>query len=223
MERERKQGRIGAEEIARGKNPDVRDDIPMTNEMWQAIVNNDASYNTIFYYAVRTTGIFCRPSCKSRLPVKTHVTIFKDAQQALASQFRPCKRCKPDGQRLPDEEWVGQTIDLIENHFSEPLTLAMLADKVHGSPFHLQRTFKRVMGVTPSAYIQQSRIAKAQQYLSDTHKSMTVIALEVGIPNAAHFATLFQKKTGLTPTEYRQALGQGRTAIEVKEGSDLNA
>jgi AraC family transcriptional regulator of adaptative response / methylphosphotriester-DNA alkyltransferase methyltransferase len=183
-------------------------DIVMTDEIWQAIVDNDDTFNGMFYYAVTTTGIFCRPSCKSRNPAKSNVRIFKDAQQALANRFRPCKRCKPEGKRLPDEEWVGQTVELIESRYAEPLTLSLLADRIHGSPFHLQRTFKRVIGVTPSAYIQQTRIAKAQQYLSQTVKSMTVIASEVGIPNAAHFATLFHKRTGLTPTEYRQAYGR---------------
>ncbi|WP_213587386.1 bifunctional transcriptional activator/DNA repair enzyme AdaA [Paenibacillus sp. J2TS4] len=180
----------------------------MSEEKWRAIVQNDSSYDGKFYYAVKTTGIFCRPSCKSRVPNKDHVKIFTYAEEALSEGFRPCKRCKPDGMRLPDEEWVEQIAQWIEKNYTEAWTLDMLADKFHGSPYHLQRTFKRVMKMSPAEYIQQVRIAKAMDDLASTNKTITEVALAVGIPNAAHFATLFHKRTGLTPTNYRQ-----RTAL----------
>lgn len=72
----------------------------ITVEMWQAIVQNDSSYDDKFYYGVKTTRIFCRPSCKSRPPKIENVRIFQNVQQALSENFRPCKRCKPTGQRL---------------------------------------------------------------------------------------------------------------------------
>lgn len=73
----------------------------------------------------------------------------------------------------------------------------------HGSPYHLQRTFKQMKGITPLAYIQQLRISKAMQYLINTNQTIIEIGFAVGIPNTAHFATLFKKKTGYTPTEFR--------------------
>ncbi|MDM5155917.1 bifunctional transcriptional activator/DNA repair enzyme AdaA [Bacillus sp. DX1.1] len=185
----------------------------MTDERWQAIVHNDSSYDDKFFYAVKTTGIFCRPSCKSRTPNINNVRIFLDAQQALSEKFRPCKRCKPNGLRLPDEDWVTQITEYIDNNYNETLTLETLADMCHGSPYHLQRTFKRVMRITPIEYIQQTRISKAIQHLTNTKKTIMEIGFAVGIPNTAHFATLFKKKTGYTPTEYRQSnvevLGSG--------------
>ncbi|KFN04164.1 bifunctional transcriptional activator/DNA repair enzyme AdaA [Bacillus clarus] len=177
---------------------------PLTAEYWQAIIHNDSSYDATFFYAVKTTGIFCRPSCKSRVPNKNNVKIFLHAQQALHEKFRPCKRCKPNGLTLPNEEWVKQIKEYMQNHYCDALTLDILAEMCHGSPYHLQRTFKRIVGISPTDYIQQLRIAKAMEYLTHTSQSITEISHAVGIENSAHFATLFKKKTGFTPTEYRK-------------------
>lgn len=176
----------------------------ITEEIWQAIVQNDSTFDGTFFYAVETTGIFCRPSCKSRVPNKDNVRIFRNAQQALSEHFRPCKRCRPDGRQLPDEEWIAQIVQWIETHYGETLTLDTLAELFHGSVYHLHRTFKRIKGITLAEYVQQTRISKAMHYLSSTDQTVMDIAVSIGIPNAAHFATLFQKKTGLTPTDYRQ-------------------
>src|SRR4051794_21552162 len=108
----------------------------MTNEKWQAIINNDASYNNQFFYAVKTTGIFCKPSCKSRVPKKENVRIFQKKDQALDANFRPCKRCRPTNERLPDSEWVALITEYIDKNFTEKLTLETLADISHGSPYH---------------------------------------------------------------------------------------
>lgn len=175
----------------------------LTDERWRAILHNDASYDDQFIYAVKTTGIFCKPSCKSKDPKKENVRIFQNAQHALSAQFRPCKRCKPTGQRLPDYDWVEQITHLIEMNYREKLTLDTLADMCHGSPYHLHRTFKRIKGVTPVEYIQQWRINKAITALLHSEDSITAIASSVGIPNTPYFITLFRKMTGMTPAEFR--------------------
>ena len=208
MERMNGQGKAGHRvEPAASDGTDVEAG-GMTDEAWQAIIGNDASYDGIFFYAVKTTGIFCRPSCKSRVPNQMNVRIFRSAMQALEAQFRPCKRCKPDGLRLPDEEWVAQIEQWIEGHYGETLTLGKMAELFHGSPYHLHRTFKRVKGITLAEHIQQTRIGHAMAELRTTVRSIMDIAIAVGIPNAAHFATVFQKKTGLTPTQYRERADQ---------------
>ncbi|HEY2420249.1 MAG TPA: bifunctional transcriptional activator/DNA repair enzyme AdaA [Neobacillus sp.] len=176
----------------------------ITDEKWQAIIYNDATYNDKFFYAVKTTGIFCRPSCKSREPKKENVVIFQNAEQALSANFRPCKRCKPTGERLPDTEWVEQITAYIDKNYHEKLTLESLADICHGSTYHMHRTFKRIKGVTPIEYIQQIRINNAKEYLIESNQDIAAIAMVVGIPNTSYFITLFKKKTGYTPTEYRQ-------------------
>lgn len=176
----------------------------MTNEMWQAILNNDASYNDQFFYAVKTTGIFCKPSCKSRVPKKENVRIFLNAEQALHANFRPCKRCKPTNERLPDIEWVAKITEYIDRNFIEKLTLETLAEIAHGSPYHLHRTFKKIKGITPVEYIQQVRLNAAKEYLIYTNKAIADIAICVGMPNTSYFITLFKNKTGYTPLQYRQ-------------------
>ncbi|OZB99167.1 bifunctional transcriptional activator/DNA repair enzyme AdaA [Paenibacillus sp. XY044] len=195
-------------EIKRRKNEEIPE------EKWQAIVSNDAAYDFRFFYGVSTTGIFCRPSCKSRPPNKENVQIFQHADEALAARFRPCKRCKPTGEKLPDQEWVIQITDYIDHHFREKLSLEHLADVCHGSPFHLQRTFKRVQGISPVEYIQRKRIQEAIRLLTQTDESITEIAAGVGIPNVPYFITLFKKITGQTPIEFRQIRQHG-AALEV--------
>ncbi|TVX89741.1 bifunctional transcriptional activator/DNA repair enzyme AdaA [Paenibacillus agilis] len=194
---------------------------PIPDEKWQAIISNDATYDGTFFYAVKTTGIFCRPSCKSRIPKKDNVRVFENAEQALSEHFRPCKRCKPTGQRLPDQEWVDQIVQCMELNYSDTLTLETLADMCHGSPFHLQRVFKRVKGITPVEYIQQIRVAKAKQYLEGSDKAISEIAISVGIPNTSYFITLFKAKTGCTPADYRKINRMGQTT-EVSEREITN-
>ncbi|TXK72387.1 bifunctional transcriptional activator/DNA repair enzyme AdaA [Paenibacillus sp. N3.4] len=176
----------------------------MTNEKWQAIVNNDAAFDGLFFYAVKTTGIFCRPSCKSRLPNKENINLFQTAEQALSAKFRPCKRCKPTGMRLPDDEWIAVITEYIDNNYTSTLTLESLADIGHGSPYHLHRTFKKVTGLTPVAYIQQKRIDKAKELLIYSDKPIAEVGASVGISNTPYFITLFKKKTRHTPAGYRQ-------------------
>jgi AraC family transcriptional regulator, regulatory protein of adaptative response / methylphosphotriester-DNA alkyltransferase methyltransferase len=175
----------------------------MTSEKWQAIISNDESYNDQFFYAVKTTGIFCRPSCKSRVPKRDNVLIFKHAEDALLANFRPCKRCKPTGQRLPEQEWIAHLIQYIDEHYQEKITLATLAEVGHSSPFHLQRIFKKINGMTPTEYIQNVRVNKAKDILVTTNKSVAEIAADVGILNTPYFITVFKKLTGHPPAEYR--------------------
>lgn len=185
---------------------DNLDIMRLSDEQWQAITNNDQSYDDVFIYAVKSTGICCRPSCKSRDPKKENVRIFKDVEEALSEGFRPCKRCKPGGIRLPDEEWTIQIQEYIYANYHKPLSLEVLADICHGSPYHLQRTFKRIIGLTPTEYIQQVRISNAMKELTAHNKSIAEVGCAVGLSNTSYFITLFKNRTGQTPKQYQKSM-----------------
>lgn len=175
----------------------------LTDERLQAIINNDSSYDGQFYYAVQTTGIFCRPSCKSKPPKKENIGLFLTSDQALSANYRPCKRCKPTGQRLPDDEWIALVTEYIDRNYMKNLTLDILAAMSHGSPYHLHRTFKKVKAMTPVQYIQQRRIEHAKEQLITTKTAIADVGLSVGLANTPYFITLFKKKTGYTPAIFR--------------------
>lgn len=175
-----------------------------TDKEWEAIVGCDAGEDGRFYYGVSTTGIFCRPSCKSRTPNREHVRIFDTAAAAQAEGLRPCKRCRPDGLRLPDEEWAESIAAVIRRQHPERLTLRTLAEQQHASPYHLQRTFKRVRGMSPAEYLLRVRVEAAMTLLNESRLSIAEIGERVGMPSAAHFASAFRKITGQAPTQYRQ-------------------
>ncbi|WP_219837438.1 bifunctional transcriptional activator/DNA repair enzyme AdaA [Paenibacillus sp. R14(2021)] len=177
----------------------------LTDQEWTAIVECDAAYDGQFYYGVRTTGIFCRPSCKSRTPKREHVHAYASTAEALTDGLRPCKRCRPDGLRQPDEEWAASIAKAIRTHYADKITLSMLAEQQHVSPFHMHRTFKRICGVTPAAYLLLTRIEAAKQLLRSSVRTIGEIGEQVGLPSPAHFATVFQRAEGCTPTQYRLA------------------
>jgi AraC family transcriptional regulator of adaptative response / methylphosphotriester-DNA alkyltransferase methyltransferase len=175
----------------------------LTDEFWRAILHNDAAYDFQFFYAVKTTGIFCWPSCKSRPPKKENVCVYQTAEQAMSANYRPCKRCKPTGQNLPDHEWIASVTDYIDQNYMETLTQENLAEICHSSPFHMHRTFKKVKGMTPVDYIQLKRIGKANELLISSNKAVAAVGQSVGLSNIPYFITLFKKLTGHTPAQYR--------------------
>src|SRR5258706_3061102 len=120
-------------------------------DRWTAVTERDARADGEFFFAVRTTGVFCRPSCASRQPRRENVEFFVTVDEARAAGYRDCKRCQPGG--LPRElEIVNRACAALDADPQQRLTLAQLSDAVHVSPFHLQRLFKRVVGVSPREY-----------------------------------------------------------------------
>lgn len=122
----------------------------------------------------------------------------------MRAGYRPCKRCKSGGYRLPDEEWILQIETYIKDNYSQHLTLDAVANGCHGSPYHLHRVFKRINGFTPLECLHRIRMDKAIYDLTHTDKSISEIAILIGMPNAAHFAIMFKKRTKQTLREYRK-------------------
>lgn len=176
----------------------------LTADYWQAIQDNNRQFDDCFFYGVTTTKIFCRPSCPSRLPKKEHILIFKTAEEALNADFRPCKRCQPTGEIVPNKEWIAQIKAFIRLNIARPLTLEIIAEECHGSPYHLHRVFKKITGETPLTYLLTLRIAEAKHLLLSTNEPIQKIAFKIGFASSAYFSTSFKQMTGSTPSDYRK-------------------
>ena len=124
---------------------------------WQAVCERDAAQDGQFVFAVRSTGIFCRPSCPARRPLRRNVTFYPDAPSASAAGFRPCQRCSPHGQS-PAEHLDGLVLAACELLRNEDLPLAALAARIGLSPSHLVRAFKARTGLTPRGW-RQAQVA----------------------------------------------------------------
>ncbi|PWK15919.1 bifunctional transcriptional activator/DNA repair enzyme AdaA [Tumebacillus permanentifrigoris] len=177
----------------------------MDEQQWQAIETCDPALDGAFFYAVRTTGIYCRPSCKSRTPKRENVQVFGSAEEAIGRGFRACKRCRPEEMawRGPADEVVAQVQAVIEQRYAESLSLELLAEQVRMNPHHVHRVFKRQTGQTPAEFLLAKRMAVAQELLRTTDWSVTEVAGEVGYVNLSHFSTVFHEQTGQTPTQFR--------------------
>ena len=138
------------------------------DEMWEAVRDCDAACDGKFYYGVKTTGIYCRPSCKSKLPKRENVVFFRTREEAEKAGFRPCKRCRQDLlQYDPALELSERTKELVDQHFSDRLKLGRDMKGMGVSRKHLTQIFKQQYDITPSEYLMQVRIAAARKLLQD--------------------------------------------------------
>src|SRR2546428_783539 len=136
------------------------------DEKWQAVLSRNDSFDGAFVFAVRSTRIYCRPSCPARRPTKERVTFFPGSIEAEQSGFRPCQRCQPREAGLsPKAKLVDHICKYIEANLQGKLTLEALSHQVGLSPYHFQRTFKRVLGVSPRQYVEARRLARMKRFL----------------------------------------------------------
>lgn len=173
-------------------------------EQWQAINERDQRFDGEFYYADRNTHLYCKPSCASRLPKFNQVCIFPSAEAAEAHGYRPCRRCRPNGNAVTDLEWAGQAERFIHSHYPNPLNLNRIAEACHGPSSELQQVFIRIYGVSLLDYLDRVRMDQARYLLIHSRRFIKQIAELVGIPSAAEFSRKFKEKEGMAPTAYRR-------------------
>jgi AraC family transcriptional regulator of adaptative response/methylated-DNA-[protein]-cysteine methyltransferase len=137
---------------------------------WQAALQKRRSADGLFYTAVLTTGIYCRPSCPSRMPLRQNVRFFPTADAAEAAGFRACKRCRPREPMRSDAQLVRDICRRLERADELP-TLAQLSVEFGVSRFHLQRTFKKVTGLSPKAYASSHRAVRLRRALRDGQRA----------------------------------------------------
>src|SRR6267143_865997 len=137
-------------------------------ENWKAVVERDESKDGLFVFAVRSTGTYCKPSCPARHPNIEQVVFFSQPDEAESSGFRACKRCHPrDARPSARAELIQKTCRYIEANLDEKLTLENLSHQAGLSPFHLQRTFKRILGISPRQYVEARRLEKVKRSLTN--------------------------------------------------------
>ncbi len=185
-------------------------------EMYAALVCNDVAYDGVFFYAVRTTGVVCRPSCKSKQPSRENVCFFNTLEEALRLGYRPCKRCRPDlgVNYFPDVETVMAAREIVDREYSNPDVLQQLPGSIGISVSQLRRLFKTVTGETPRSYLQRVRVARAIELLAEHSLSAIDISLSVGFTCLSSYYAAFRNVTGRTMKEYRQAdeMGNGEAS-----------
>ncbi len=174
----------------------------MNETYWDAVLAKDDRTDGKFVYAVRSTGIYCKPSCPSRRPKRENVAFFPSIQEAEEAGFRPCLRCRPDEIHTDATVLIQNVCRYIETHSEETLTLAQLGEQMHISPFHLQRLFKRVIGVTPRQYIQTQRIAHLKTHIKEG-EAVTHALYDVGYGSSSRLYEQAPIHLGMTPTTYR--------------------
>jgi AraC family transcriptional regulator, regulatory protein of adaptative response / methylated-DNA-[protein]-cysteine methyltransferase len=178
--------------------------LPAPTTAWRAVERRDASYDGRFVYAVSSTKIYCRPSCASRRPTRSRVEFFSAPTDAERAGYRPCKRCRPtshDASRI--EQAVADASAFITAHATETITLERLARRVRVSPFHLQREFKRVMGVTPREFRDAERRKRLAQHLrsGDTVSRATY---EAGFGSSSRVYESAAREMGMSPAAIRK-------------------
>jgi AraC family transcriptional regulator of adaptative response/methylated-DNA-[protein]-cysteine methyltransferase len=143
---------------------------------WQQLISRDSAAN--FLYGVSTTGVFCRPNCKSRLPLRDNTRFFATAEEARAAGFRACLRCRPEAPARPSA--IATMCAYLERNIDRPVRLDTLGKLAGVSPFTAQRLFKQAMGATPAQYQRALRANALRGQLRDCQSSVTAAIYEAG-------------------------------------------
>ncbi len=175
------------------------------DEMYTAVISNDVSYDTVFFYAVKSTGIYCRPSCKSRPPRVENIEFYKTAKEALNMGYRACKRCRSDLlDYKPMKEIAEKLKNLIDDMFNETENLNTEFDKLGLSRKRMVKIFKDEYGKTPSAYVNDLRYKEAVRLLEQTNNEVIDIAYSVGFGSLSVFYKFFKERANMSPAAYRK-------------------
>jgi AraC family transcriptional regulator of adaptative response/methylated-DNA-[protein]-cysteine methyltransferase len=171
---------------------------------WDAVAARDSNYDGKFVFAVSTTGVYCRPSCPARRPRRENATFFARPELAEKAGFRACLRCRPQlFSGDPHSDAVKAICRHIEQHLDETLTLARLGKTFRQSPFHLQRRFKAVLGITPREYADSCRMRLLKRNLQSGEK-VTRAMYDAGYGSSSRLYEKTASQLGMTPDKYRR-------------------
>lgn len=175
----------------------------------QARLSRDPRFDGVFYVAVKTTGIFCRPICPATAPKEQNVEYFQTANEALVSGYRPCLRCRPESAPFSPawngtETTVQRALDIIHEQGFHDLKLADLAERLGITDRYLRKLFVEKLGVSPKHYVLHQQILFAKSLLHQTHMSIQDIAFASGFNNVRRFNDAFKNIANKTPSEVRK-------------------
>lgn len=179
--------------------------LPDHTTAWRAVQRRDRTFDGRFVYAVSSTRIYCRPSCTSRRPLRANVAFFPTPADAERAGYRACKRCRPaDAETTPDiERAIARACSYLVRHFDEPVTLSVLARQVGLSPFHLQRAFKRALGISPREY----RAAERRRRLTERLRKGDTVSratFEAGFGSSSRVYERSSHRIGMTPATLKK-------------------
>ncbi|MDI7861787.1 bifunctional DNA-binding transcriptional regulator/O6-methylguanine-DNA methyltransferase Ada [Rhizobiaceae bacterium n13] len=185
---------------------DAEPRLPATEDRWwQAIAERDAAFDGQFVFSVRTTGVYCRPSCPARHAKPENISFHLTCEAAEAAGFRACRRCYPNAASLAQKHaaTIAKACRSIEDAEELPL-LDELAQEAGMSPFHFHRLFKAATGVTPKAYGIAKRAERVRSGLADSRSSVTSAIYDAGFNSSSRFYEKSHAVLGMTPTDYRK-------------------
>ena len=177
--------------------------------MWAAFAGRDARFDGCFVAAVRTTRVFCRPSCPCRRPRPERVEYFPTPADAARAGYRACKRCQPElpgGPAEAERRFAERALDAMRLRLDEPLTLSGLARMLAASPSSLGRRFRAVDGRTPMRALADLRAERAEALLLDGRVTALEAGLCAGFGSPTAFARAFRRRTGQSPSAWRRAM-----------------
>ena len=172
---------------------------------WKAVLSRDASADGAFYYAVRPTGVYCRPTCPSRRPLRAHVAFFGDIESAERANFRPCLRCRPN-EVSPQQRVVAHILQLLDT-VEVPPSLAELGEAVGLNSSHLRRVFRRATGLSPKQYVVAQRLQRFKAGLKQG-RSVTGAMYDAGYGSSRALYEKANQQLGMAPGAYKRG---GRT------------
>lgn len=154
----------------------------LTDTVWEIIKSNSNVCDGKVWYGVKSTKIFCKPSCPSRIPNKSNVLLFTNLDDPVKCGFRPCKRCQPINELISDEIWVAEINYILESYYDQDLTLSELALLVHGSPSHLRHVYQSKTGLSPSKKLMQIRMDKEQNFYKALNDQLVILLMMLEFP-----------------------------------------
>jgi methylphosphotriester-DNA--protein-cysteine methyltransferase len=185
--------------------PATANRLPAPDTLWEAFVSRDPRWDGRFVTAVRTTGIYCRPTCTCRKPLRRNVRFFRSAEAAARAGFRPCKRCRPElagGASEADRRLAARALALMGSSPGEAWPVARLARALAMSPSSFARHFRAGAGTTPARALAALRMRRAAARLERGDRVLDV-ALDLGFGSGSAFARAWRRHHGRAPRERR--------------------